>query len=108
MQTTKSANRTAEMIKWLSSHPGIQQHLCRDEFVLQSDECLEIMDALEKQGYYEMIYIFLMKNQFHGTVGNALDKLLAELWANEWEKAGNQLMCRDIKERIQNEITLGK
>ena len=57
MQTTTSANRTAEMIKWLSSRPNIQQHLCRDEFVLPSEECLEIMDALEKQGYYEMIYL---------------------------------------------------
>ena len=97
-------NRTAEMIRWLASHPRIEQMLCHDEYAIKDDECLELVDALEKQGYYEMIYIFLMKNQFQRAVGNAIDKLVAEMWANEWEKAGNQQMCREIKERIKNEI----
>ena len=101
-----TTNRTAEMIKWLANHPNIQQMLCHDEYEAEADACLEIVDALEKQGYYEMIYIFLMKNQCHKVIGDAIDKLFAELWADRWEKAGNQQMCREIHAYIQNEIAL--
>jgi len=106
MNEPTTGNRTAEMIKWLANHPGIQRMLCQDEYESGADEFLEILDALEKQGYYEMIYIFLMKNQCHRVVGNAIDKWFTELLADAWAKAGNQQICREMKERIQNEMAV--
>ena len=105
MQET-TTNRTAEMIKWLSDHPNIQRKLCLGEYEAEPEECLVIMGILEKRGYYEMIYVLLTKNQQHAIIGGAMEKLLAELWADKWEKAGNQQMCKEIQEHIQNEIAL--
>ena len=99
-------NRPLEIIKWLSTHPDIQRNLCREGYEVEPPECLEIIGTLEEQGFYELIYILLVKNQHHAIIGGAIDKLLTQFWMDAWGKAGNRQMCTEIKEQIQNEIAL--
>ncbi len=99
-------NRTIEIIRWLAKHPKIQRRICCEEYTIEPDECLEIMEILEKNGFYELMYILLRKNEQHLAIDYALEGLKTEAWANEWGKVGNEQMCRTIKERIRNGIQL--
>jgi len=97
-------SRTMEIIKWMSAYPDIQRALCCEGYEVEPDECLEIIGILEEQGFYELIYVLLVKNQCHAVIGGAIERLLAEMWMSEWEKVGSQQMCKDLKECIQKEI----
>jgi hypothetical protein len=51
------ANKTAEairLVKWLSEHPKIQSRLFEDYAETTPEECLEIIEMLEKNEFYEM------------------------------------------------------
>ena len=63
---------------------------------------------LEKDGLYELIYILLMRNINHIVISEAIEILQAEAWVKEWEKIGNEQMCRNIKEQIKQGINLHK
>jgi hypothetical protein len=101
-------NRTAEIIKWLSNHNKIQRRICWDGYAIEPNECLEIIEMLEKDGLYELIYILLMRNINHIVISEAIEILQAEAWVKEWEKIGNEQMCRNIKEQIKQGINLHK
>ena len=88
----------------LSENPDILHTLCCEGYEVEPPECLEIIGILEEQGFYELIYILLIKNRYHAVIGGAIERLLAEMWMSEWEKAGNQQMCKELKERIQKEM----
>ena len=103
-----SSDRTAEIIKWLSNHNKIQRRICWDGYAIEPNECLEIIEMLEKDGLYELIYILLMRNINHIVISEAIEILQAEAWVKEWEKIGNEQMCRNIKEQIKQGINLHK
>lgn len=99
-------NRTAEMIRWLSNHTKIQRRICWDGYLTEPDECLKIIEILEKEGLYELIYILLMRNINHIIISEAIEILQAEAWAKEWVMIGNKQMCRNIKEQIRQGMKL--
>jgi hypothetical protein len=49
----------------LAEHPKVQSRLFEDYSETTPEECLEIMEILDKNGYYEMIIALLMKNQYN-------------------------------------------
>ena len=97
---------TIRLIRWLSEHPRIQRRLCDEGTESTPEECLEIIEQLEKNSFYDMIYILLMKNSHDMVIGEVLSKIIVEKMANEWERMGTEQMCRDIKEKIKEEIKL--
>ena len=99
-------NRTTEMIRWLANNPKIQRRICCEGYDIEPDECLEIIEMLEQEGFYELVYILLMKNVNHVVIANAVEKLQYKAWSNEWEKIGNEKMCMNIKEQIKNGMLL--
>ncbi len=99
-------NRTTRMMEWLANHPRIQHRICCEDFGVEPEECIQIIEMLEEKEFYELVYILLLKNEQQIVIADVLEKLKTGAWAREWEKVGNEKMCRDIKEKIRNEMTL--
>ncbi len=102
-------NKTAEairLVKWLSEHPKIQSRLFEDYSQTTPEECLEIIEILEKNGFYEMIVALLMKNQFNMALEQVISEFVIDKMIKEWERVGTEQMCQDIKERIREKIQL--
>lgn len=99
-------NKSVEMIKWLSSHNEIQRIICREGYDAELPEYLDIIEELGKQGYYELIYILLVKNQYNVAIDDVVERLLFETLTDQWEKTGNEALCTDIKERIKAEMEM--
>lgn len=97
---------TVRLIRWLAEHPSIQRRLCDEGAESTPEECIEIIEQLEKNSFYDMIYILLMKNSHDIVIGEAIEKVIAEKMANEWERIGTEQMCQDIKGRIKEEIKI--
>ena len=97
---------TLRLIRWLSEHPSIQRKLCDEGTESTPEECIETIEQLEKNSFYDMICILLMKNSHDIVIGGAIEKVIAEKMANEWERIGTEQMCRDIKEKIKEEIKI--
>lgn len=98
---------TIRLVKWLAEHPKIQRRLCEGEYESTPEECLEMIELLEDNSFYEMIFILLMKNIHNPVIDDAVTKMAAEKITNEWERVGTEQMCRDIKARIRQEIQAG-
>lgn len=99
-------NKMARLVKWMGENPAIQAKLCDGGFESDAEDCIALMDMLEEQGFYELIYVLLIKNQQDGVIWGAMDKLLADAWAQRWAQAGNRAMLREIRERIRSEMEL--
>ena len=100
----RTESKTAEFLKWLADHPGIQRILCCEEPEMDAQKCIEAMNQLAEQGFYQAVYLLLMQNQPNPAIGNATEKITARLWVSEWGRAGDEQMYKLIKETIQNEI----
>lgn len=98
---------TIRLVRWLAEHPKIQRRLCEGEYESTPEECLEMIELLENNSFYDMIFILLMKNSHDRIIDEALTKMVMEKMANEWERVGTEQMCRDIKERIRHGIQVG-
>lgn len=104
MQTEIQEDKLIEMALWLTDHPKIQRRLCDGEYEVSPEEFLEIMEQLENKGFYELIYILLIKNQYNDVLEQAATSLLIQKAGKEWQRIGTKEMCRDFKEKIQGEI----
>ena len=36
------------MINWMAAHPKIRRRICKDEYTVTPEECIEILELLEK------------------------------------------------------------
>lgn len=106
MEERQVENKMARLVKWMGVHPEVQAKLCDSGYEAKPAECIEIMDMLEAQGFYELIYVLLIKNQQDWVISGVLEKLLAEAWAQRWETAGNRGMIRELRELISREMEL--
>lgn len=100
----KQQDDTIRLVRWLAEHPKIQRRLCEADFESTPEECLEIIEMLENNSFYDMIFILLMKNSHDLIIDEAITKMVTEKMANEWDRIGTEQMCADIKNRIREEI----
>ncbi len=101
--------KTAEairLVKWLSEHPKIQSRLFEDYTQTSPEECLEIIEILEENDFYEMIVALLMKNQYNIALEQVISEFVIDKMIREWERVGTEQMCQDIKEKIIEKIRL--
>ena len=94
------------LVKWLSEHPKIQSRLFEDYTQTTPEECLEIIEILEKNEFYEMIVALLMKNQYNIALEQVISEFVIDKMIKEWERVGTERMCQDIKEKIKEKIGL--
>jgi hypothetical protein len=99
-------NRTIKLVKWLSENPKIQSRLCEDYSESTPEECIEIIDILEENGFYDLIVILLMKNQYNLALEQVVTEIVIDKMTKEWERIGMEQMCSDIKEKIKEKINL--
>ncbi|BCJ93667.1 hypothetical protein acsn021_12360 [Anaerocolumna cellulosilytica] len=105
MQDNYSASeRMIYMVKWLAEHPKIQSRLCEDYAETTLEECLSIIELLEKNGLYEMIVVLLLKNQYKLEFEQIVTEFVIEKMLKEWERVGIEQMCYDIKGKIKEKI----
>lgn len=106
MHKNENVNKVIDIVRWMNTHPEMQQKLCCENCKVEAEESIEIINILEKVDFYEMIYIFLIKNKHNLIISNAINKLLIEILAKEWEEVGNRQMCKKVKENIEQEMFL--
>lgn len=92
------------LVKWLTEHPKIQSRLFEDYAQITPEECLEIIETLEENGFYEMIIALLMKNQYNIALEQVISEFVVDKMTKEWERIGMEQMCKDIKDKIKESI----
>lgn len=104
MEERQAKNKMARLVEWMGENMEIQAMLCDGGFEADAEDCIALMDMLEEQGFYELIYVLLIKNQQDDVIWGTMEKLLADAWARRWEQAGTRAMLREIRERIRSEM----
>lgn len=106
MQELKKLQKvdTIRLVKWLSENPNIMFSLCNIEEEVSPEECLEIIELLEKNAFYDMIFIMIMRNRDNSIMDSAITKMIVDKVIKEWERIGTEQMCRDIKQCIKDQI----
>ena len=99
-------NETIRLVKWLSENPKIMYSLCDIEAESTPEECLEIIELLEKNEFYDMIFILLMRNRDNNIMDRAITKMVADKVIKEWKRVGTEQICQDIKQYIKDEIKI--
>lgn len=97
-------DKTIRLIKWLSKHPKIQTRLCEDGYTVTLEECLEIIELLEENEFYDMIFVLFVKNSHERTIDKIITEIMIEKMTEEWKRIGTKQMCQDIKQKIKEEI----
>lgn len=95
---------TIKLVKWLAVNPKIQSRLCEDYAESSPEECIEIIEILEENAFYDLIVILLMKNQYNLALEQVVTEIVIDKMAKEWERIGMEQMCSDIKEKLKEKI----
>ena len=94
------------LVKWMTEHPKIRRRICEDEYEVTPEEFIEIAEMLEENGFHEMIYVLLVKNQMGDILAQATSRLLVEKACNEWERLGTSQLLKELKDTIREEMKL--
>jgi hypothetical protein len=92
----------AEMASWLPKHEEVMEVLCNDCY-LTADKFIEIIEKLEEQQFYCLIYLAIVNCKPTAVVGNAVDKLMEIAYFKQWEKLGTKRMIEEIKAYVKKE-----
>lgn len=63
------------LAKWMTEHPKIRRRICEDEYMVSPEEFIDIMELLEKNEFYEMIYVLLVRNQTNPVLEQATSRI---------------------------------
>ena len=96
--------RLEEMTIWLIRHPGIAESLCAECFTPQGDDLLDIMRQLRRQGYYELLMLFIMRSQFTIEGQQALARFCAAHLIKEAKQADLDTMLEELEMILSDEI----
>jgi len=94
------------LAKWMSEHPRVRRRICENEYEVTPEEFIELTELLEENGFYEMIYVLLTKNQVNDILEQATSRLLVEKTCNEWERIGTKQFCKELKDIIKEEMEI--
>jgi len=94
------------LANWMTEHPKVQRRICEDGFEVTPEEFIEIMEMLEGNGFYEMIFILIVKNRSNPVLEKALSRLVVEKVGKALEEIGARQMCEELKGKIREEIKL--
>ena len=89
--------RLTEMIGWLVENPTHQQRICSDGYEVNVPDFLETMGALEKEKYYELLVVLVIKNWMNPAVEQALTKLSVKKISESWKREGTEALCEEFK-----------
>lgn len=106
MQTKINEDKLVQMVNWLVNHPKVQYRLCDDESEVSPEEFIETMELFERNGFYEWIPVLFLKNCYNDVLHQAMTSLLIEKAGQEWQRTGTEQLCKDIKDKIKEEIRL--
>ena len=67
----EQTTRLAEMVEWLTAHPRIFDRLCANAEEVGQNAIEETVTELSRQGYYELLLLFIAQNQSHPAVCHA-------------------------------------
>ena len=91
------------LIKWLGKNPGIMEAICHEEEP-KPEECIEIINRLEKMDFYDMILIFILKQAHRGFMYRTCNTLIIDELAKAWEAKTIDTVCQEVKGLLHREI----
>lgn len=97
--------RTIKIINWLAVHPLIEHSLLHEGDGNIKD-LLEAIEEIEREGFYELVYLLLRKNEFYTVIDEVIRKVFAEIMVHYCRDVGTANMCTYIKETLKKEIEL--
>ena len=106
MLYSSEEDKVIKLVYWLTEHPKIRRILCDSDYEVEPEEFIEIMEMLEKNEFYEMIVVLLIKNSFNELIEQVMSRILVEKMGKEWERIGTEQLCRDIKAKVREEVKL--
>lgn len=106
MKAEINEDKLVQMGSWLANHPKVQLQLCDDGYEVSPEAFIEIMELFERNGFHEWIPVLFLKNCYNDILHQAMTSLLIEKAGQEWQRIGTEQLCKDIKEKIKEEIRL--
>ena len=92
------------LAKWMTEHPKIRRRICEDEYMVSPEEFIDIMELLEKNEFYEMIYVLLVRNQTNPVLEQATSRIVMESACQEWERMGPEALRREFTANVSHEL----
>lgn len=97
--------RIIEMTDWLVSHSWYRSEICNEGYVINNERFLEIFQALEEKGYYELLLVFLIKQSYElDAVRDTLIKFWTSRVFSDWKRLGTASLSQEFRERFQQEL----
>lgn len=91
------------LIKWLWENPEIKEAICYEDEP-SPEECIDIINRLEKAAFYDMILIFILRQQHRGFMYKAYNTLIVDGLVKVWEEETIDNVCQKVKEMLQREF----
>lgn len=92
------------LVEWLESNRTVKDYLeyCLSD--ISGKELLNIMNDMEKEKYYHIIYIMVVASHGNMEIGNALNKVATQMIIDEWKKRGTESVYEEFKRVLKEEI----
>lgn len=96
---TKRDKQTVRFLKWINQYPGWWYLICtpNDEHI-NMDIMKTVIEHLEKEGFYEIIFVFLMVHRNESFIKRIFEYMLIEILTENWNgkvKSGEEII-KDI------------
>ena len=108
MQNANHTDRMVRFIKFMAENPAIECVLCSTDDEILNDEFIEVMEKLEENGFYEMVYILMKKYHFSGIISKAITKMKMKVIGEKIKDVGYEKLSSELKDLIREEIKLRK
>ena len=106
MEAETRQSEAIKVVKWMAENPRIARRLLNVEGCTTPEECIEVIEILEKQSLEYLIPVLFHTVCFDGVMENVWSRLYAEGVSKAWEHVGTGRMLADIKDKIREEIRL--
>lgn len=93
-----------DFIKWLKDNPSTQYLIENNGMDLKGKDLLNIMNVLEKGGFYEIIYTITMSASGNIEISRAIEKFIYQAVIEIWESKGTETMYNIFKDILIEEI----
>ncbi len=101
---TKREKQTVHFLKWINLHSGWWYLICTPNTKHMNMETMKsLIEQLEKEQFYEIIFVLLMVHRHENFVENMFNYLLLDILTENWK--GNSINGKQIIKDVLHLLT---
>lgn len=88
------------LITWMTEHPEMWRSVCTEKN-MSAEECLEILEELEKQSFYMLIPVLIDNNIGNVEVDARMTRLFGKKLVESWSKMSMTDISTEFKDILR-------